>query len=96
MFVPDISYYMGSINHPEMLTESQKDNLAQLYNKFKGYAEIEKRNKGTGYSTAFGTDSLNTIRAESELKSAISAINAEHEELLQTDKNIDTNPKMGF
>ena len=28
MFVADISYYMGSINHPEMLTESQKENSA--------------------------------------------------------------------
>lgn len=83
MFVADISYYMGSINHPEMLTESQKENLVQLYNKFKGFAEIEKRNKGTGYSTAFGIDSLNTLRAESELKNAIAAVNAEHEEKLQ-------------
>ena len=83
MFVADISYYMGSINHPEMLTESQEENLTQLYNKLKGFAEIEKRNKGTGYSTAFGADSLNTLRAENELKSAISAINSEHEALLQ-------------
>ncbi len=95
MFIPDIDYYKKAIKYPEMLTEKQLESINDLYNKLCGYAKYEKQNNGSGYSRTFGSNSLITLRAETELKNEINAINAEHEALLQANEDIDNN-KIGL